>query len=324
MGKIKLNTLIAAVILCLGAAGCEAPAALPEPAGGGVASASNSADPSPAPTASSTQTPTIVADPVFTTTDGLLSFSHPANWSVTADDMSGMPEVYLVKDEAGETVARLDARLKQRAYMGVPGTIPVGVEEPVPGLLAAGAKPVRLILAGSHGQAVGGQSVLFKLQAEGDPEPLGRAAVEIEGAGFYIDFSGFLPLETAAVPPSDEQIIAAVKEFGRSARYGQVKSMIASLKLNQAALNTIVASGQGGCLGARYRYEKLVAVNCQQAKSILSMAETSGTPSGARNMETPDYTCFYASAGEKQSGGADVLCRSKADAQGRSFEAWLK
>ncbi len=324
MGKSKLNTLIAAVILCLGAAACGAPAAQPEPTGGGGASASNSADPTPAPTTSSTPTPSIVADPVFTTADGLLSFSHPADWLVTADDISGTPDVYLVKDEAGETVARLGARIKQRAYISVPGTIPVGVEDPVPGLLAAGAKPVRLVLAGSYGQAVGGQSVLFKLQAAGDPEPLGSAAVELEGAGFYVDFSGFLPLETAAVPPSEEQIIAAVKEFGSSARYSQVKSMIASLKLNQAALNAIVASGQGGCLGARYRYEKLVAVDCQQAKSILSMAETSGTPSGARNMETPDYTCFYASAGEKQRGGPDVLCRSKTDVQGRSFEAWLK
>lgn len=261
---------------------------------------------------------------MFTTADGLLSFAHPANWSVGADDISGASDIYLVKDEAGETVARLGARIKQRAYISVPGTIPAGVEEPVPGLLAAGAKHVRLVLAGSHGQAVGGQSVLFKLQAADDPEPLGSAAVELEGAGFYVDFSGFLPLDTAAVPPSEEQIIEAVKEFGSSPRYGQIKSMISSLTLNQTALDAIVASGQGGCLGARYRYEKLVAVDCQQAKGILSTAETSGTPSGARNMETPDYTCFYASAGEKQGGQADVLCRSKADAQGRSFEAWLK
>jgi hypothetical protein len=41
-------------------------------------------------------------------------------------------------------------------------------------------------------------------------------------------------------------------------------------------------------------------------------------------METPEYTCFYASAGEKQSGQADVLCRSKTGAPARSFEAWLK
>ena len=318
-------TLLAAAILCVSASGCGAPPAASESAESSTASTSSSAAPSPA--AASPEpgpTPTASPDPVFTTADGLLSFSHPVSWSVGPDDVSGAEHAYLVKDEAGEAVARLDARVRQPAFLGVPGTIPVGIEELVPGLLGAGEKPVRLVLAGSFGQAVGGQSALFTLQTQGDPRPLGSAAVELEGAGFYVNFSGGLPLQTAAVPPSEDQIIAAVKEFGSTPRYSQIKSMMASLKLNQAALDTIVAGGQGGCLGARYRYEKLVGVDCAQAKGILSMAETSGTPSGARNMETPTYVCFYASAGEKQGGQADVLCRSKAHTSGPSFEAWLK
>jgi hypothetical protein len=325
MGKRSLKTLLAAAILCVSASGCGAPPAAPESAESSTASTSSSATPSPAAASPEpTPTPTASPDPVFTTADGLLSFSHPVSWSVGPDDVSGAEHAYLVKDEAGETVARLGARVRQLAFMGVPGTIPVGTEEPVPGLLGAGGKPVRLVLAGSFGQAVGGQSVLIKLQAEGDPKPLGSAVVELEGAGFYVDFSAYLPLQTVAVPPSEDQIIAAVKEFGSTPRYSQIKSMMASLRLNQAALDTIVASGQGGCLGARYRYEKLVGVDCAQAKGILSTAETSGTPSGARNMETPHYTCFYASAGEKQGGQADVLCRSKANTSVPSFEAWLK
>lgn len=75
------------------------------------------------------------------------------------------------------------------------------------------------------------------------------------------------------------------------------------------------------CFGARFRYENIAGLSCDEAIAVLDRVEKTGTTNGARNLETSDYLCFYASFVESQEGQADVVCRSKI-LDGVSFEAW--
>lgn len=75
------------------------------------------------------------------------------------------------------------------------------------------------------------------------------------------------------------------------------------------------------CFGARFRYEKVAGLSCDEAIAVLDRVEKTGTTNGARNLETSDYLCFYASFVESQEGQADVICRNKVS-EGVSFEAW--
>jgi hypothetical protein len=80
---------------------------------------------------------------------------------------------------------------------------------------------------------------------------------------------------------------------------------------------------QTECLGARFRYEKLAGISCDEAIAVLDRVQKTGTGEGARNLETDDYLCFYAGFVESRDGQADVICRSKTS-DSVSFEAWKK
>jgi hypothetical protein len=80
---------------------------------------------------------------------------------------------------------------------------------------------------------------------------------------------------------------------------------------------------QTECLGARFRYEKLLGLSCDEAIAVLDRVQKTGTTNGARNLETSDYLCFYASYGESREGQADVMCHSKVT-DSVSFEAWKR
>lgn len=79
---------------------------------------------------------------------------------------------------------------------------------------------------------------------------------------------------------------------------------------------------QAECLGARFRYEKLAGISCDEAIAVLDRVQKTGTTNGARNLETSDYLCFYASYGESREGQADVICHSKVTED--AFEAWKR
>jgi hypothetical protein len=71
-----------------------------------------------------------------------------------------------------------------------------------------------------------------------------------------------------------------------------------------------------------FRYEKLQEISCEDAKATLDRVQKTGT--GARNMETSDYICFYVGYVEWQERQADVICRAESNPTGVKFEAWVK
>lgn len=306
--------------LLLGACGAPATDAGPTttpsdgPTAASMASASVAASPSQMPAA----TPTLdaPADSTFTTPDGSLSFAYPAGWSVNPVD--GQENAYAVVDAAGSERATLRDRLEGLAMASVITGVDIGFRTPVPGIKGPAGQGASVVVQGTWGQAVGGQAAVFALSTDGSADPIGRAAIEVPAGGYYVIFAGLTPLETPTVPPSEEELVSSVKAFAKSPDFAETARVISSLTLHADKVQAV------GCFGARYKYRELNGISCNDAKGTLDRVEKTGTGVGARSMETADYMCFYASAGEKQSGQADVICRNKANPDGISFDAWLK
>ena len=159
---------------------------------------------------------------------------------------------------------------------------------------------------------------MYALATDGSTEPIGRAAIEIPAGGYYVVFSGMTPLTTQTVPPSIDELLVSATTFADSPLFAETAKVMASLTLHPDKVQVV------GCLGAKYKYFKLNGISCDDAKATLDRVEKTGTVSGARNLETADFLCFYASYGEKMSGQADVNCRGKAIPESTSFEAWVK
>lgn len=62
---------------------------------------------------------------------------------------------------------------------------------------------------GVYGQGPGGQGSIYAINSVGDQEPIGRAAVEVSQGGYFVDFSGFVPLRRDVQAPNKEELFAA-------------------------------------------------------------------------------------------------------------------
>lgn len=303
---------------CSGGVDSDPPSAAPAEATT-VAAPSKTAVPGRAPTSTAARTapaPTAPADKTFTTPDGSLSFTHPAAWSVTP--VQGQENSYAVVDGTGVPRATLLDKLEELANASVATGLDTGFKMKVPGIRGPAGEGTSIIVQGLHGQAVGGQSAGYAVATDGSPEPMGRSGVEIAAGGYYVIFMGMVPLDTATVPPTDAELLASATAFANSPTFAETAKVMASLTLDPGKVSAV------GCLGAKYKYRMLTGISCDDAKAALDRVEKTGTPSGARNMETSEFYCFYASYGEKQSGQADVICRHQTTPDTISFEAWVK
>lgn len=318
MGAVGVSLLLA-----LSMAGCNAggpasgDASQPPAASGGATSApaettTTTAAASPSSVPTSTPTPALAT---FTTPDGSLSFTYPPAWKVTA--VAGQSGSYAVTDEAGATRATLRDKLKSLPNVSVPTGLDSGFRARVPGVTGPDGRDVELVVHGVFGQAAGGQGAMYAVSSINDPEPIGRSAVEVTQGGYYVSFSGFAPLRRDVQTLSKEELFSAAAEYAGTAAFGETAKVLTSLRLNT---DKVVKTG---CLGERYRYEKIAGLSCEDAIAVLARVEKTGTVQGARNVETSDYVCFYPSIVESQNGQADVICRSKAS-EAVSFEAWKK
>ena len=274
--------------------------------------AANSATPSP----TLSPTPVVPAEHTFRTPDGSLSFTYPANWSVAA--VTDQPNSYAVTDDTGNERVTLRDRVETLPVLSVTAGIDTGFRAAAPGVSGPTGQGVTVMVQGTFGQAVGSQAAVFALANDGTNEPIGRAAVEVPAGGYYVMFGGMIPLETPTNPPSDAELLASATAFADSPSFAETSKVMASLTLHPDKVQVV------GCLGAKYKYLKLDGISCNDAKATLDRVEKTGTGTGARNMETTDYLCFYASFGDKQTGQADVTCYNKSNPQVPAFEAWVK
>lgn len=335
-GMTKLGAAGVSLLLVLSAAGCSSGGAAAGPASQlstsqpPTASApqdtsgaeTSSAARAPAQTTTAAPSPSPVPTPTpgaavaaFSTPDGSLSFTYPATWKVAP--VAGQSGSYAVIDAAGATRATLRDKIKGLPNLSVPMGLDSGFRAPVPGVSGPGARDVELVVHGIFGQAPGGHGAMYAISSVNDAEPIGRSAVEVSQGGYYVSFSGFVPLRRDVQTLTKEELFSAVAAFSSSAEFRETAKVIQSLRLNTAKVV------QAGCLGARFRYDKISGLSCDEAIAVLARVKKTGTGHGARNLETTDYVCFYAGAMESQSGQADVICRNKT-IDGVSFEARKK
>lgn len=104
---------------------------------------------------------------------------------------------------------------------------------------------------------------------------------------------------------------------GASTQLRKVQAGLLRLQRNTAGVP------QTECLGASFRYEKIIGLSCGEAIAVLDRVQKTGTVQGARNLETNDYLCLYAGYMERRDGQPDVICRHKTTDR-LSFEALRK
>lgn len=265
-----------------------------------------------------TQSPSATAhsSETFTTPDGTLSFTYPAGWKVAPAE--GQANAYTVTDAQGKERAMLRDKVPQLAYLSLGYGFDTGFRSPVPGIKGPAGQDVNLVVQGYPGQAVGSQAAVYGLMPTDSKESLDRSDIEIPAGGYFVSFRGHVPTLEGTSTPSMEQITAAAKTYAESAEFKETAKVITSLVLHSEKVIRV------GCIGVGNRYEKLNGISCDEAQATFDRVYKTGAPAGARSIETSDFICFYASAGEKQSGQADVICRSKNTPDSLSFEMWPK
>ncbi|MCM0616602.1 hypothetical protein MOD31_11255 [Paenarthrobacter sp. TYUT067] len=306
--------LAAALALVLSACSNEA---TPPAANGPLPGASTSSAPSPSATPLSTsQSPSATprSGETFTTADGTLSFRYPTGWTVTPAE--GENNAYTVVDAQGKERAVLRDKVSTLANLSLGYGFDTGFSSPVPGIKGPAGQDVNLVVQGYPGQGIGSQAAVYGLMAVNSKESLDRSDIEIPAGGYFVSFRGHAPTLEGANTPSMEQITAAAKTYAESAEFQETAKAITSLVLHPEKVTRV------GCIGGGNRYEKLNGISCDEAQATFDRVYKTGAPAGARSIETSDFICFYASAGEKQTGQADVICRSKTTPDSLSFEMW--
>lgn len=262
----------------------------------------------------------------FTSPDGALAFRYPEGWTVAATDhASDGIRQWDVHDSHGERALSLSVR-PEGPVVSPPMTPVLLPQGKIPGMVDVLGKPVQAAVGASPGQAVGvNVHVLYGMTSATGADPVfGNLRW---GEGKVISFTGHE--ETG---PNDQVDLATEAEnFAAGARFRhEILPILQSFTATSAPTDPddetdgpTATSGaetddspgaaEASCLGTDYAYENLHGVGCQQAKEILQEVSDTGEPIGARGQRTAQYHCFWSSAGEKQTGAADVLCRDRAD-----------
>lgn len=276
--------------------------------------ASPAADPSPTARAE----PAVALSQSFTSPDGSLSFGYPADWTVTIPEgNSEEVKQWNLTDAAGERVLSLTVRPNEDMYKVSPPLTPTVIPQgQIPGTVDQIGTPTVAAVATSPGQSRGvNASVLYGMTSATGADPVFG---DIRwGNGYLLSFSGH-----QMIGANDQvDMPAEAEQFAASARFRtQILPVLQSLTATPVPGET----GEGtpgapapavgtACAGVHYSYENLQGVTCQEAKAILQVVSDTGEPIGARGRRTAEYHCFWSSAGEREAGMADVLCRDRAD-----------
>jgi hypothetical protein len=269
----------------------------------------------------------VALEQTFTSPDGALSFGYPTGWTVTVpQDTSEEVRRWVVSDAAGEQVLSLSVRPDEDMYKVSPPLTPIVIPQgQVPGVVDKLGTPAVAAVAASPGQSVGGNaSVLYGMTSATGANPIFG---DLQwGKGYLLSFTGHQMLG----PNTEVDMAAEAEQFATSTRFRtQILPILHSLTAATAPASvgqeapggspapTAAPEGstEATCVGLQYTYDNLHGITCQEAKAILQIVTDTGEPIGARGQRTPEYHCFWSSAGERDAGHADVECKAL-DAEG--------
>ncbi|MHA7209511.1 hypothetical protein [Arthrobacter sp. MDT1-65] len=114
-----------------------------------------------------------------------------------------------------------------------------------------------------------------------------------------------------------DDLTAAADQFTASSEFrSQILPIIQSLTASAAPAPGGVApeaAGESTCGGARFVYENLQGVTCEEAKFVLQEVLDTGAPQGARSRITDDFECYETSYVERTEGLPDMTCWALTD-----------
>lgn len=271
-----------------------------------------SAKPSVKPAPSPASTPTSIPSPknaavlneTFTSPDGTLSFRYPTGWTVTPtldeQNRGTIRKSWTLADAGGQPVLALSVRTWEAPF-GIAPLTTVLPQGPVPGVVDGLGMPSQAVVAASPGQSLGADGGLHYGMAAGTGADTTLFDLRW-GNDYLLSFGGGRMLG-----PNDQvDLKAEAEQFAASPRFrNQILPIIQSLTASSPpAPGEVTAS----CVGARFTYQGLQGVTCDEAKSILQTVLDTGRPLGARSQVTADFECYESSYVEKTEGSPDVMC----------------
>ncbi|MFI7744626.1 hypothetical protein [Kocuria rhizosphaericola] len=260
-------------------------------------------------------------DQTFTSPDGTLSFRYPTGWTVT-DTMDEqyrdtIHRTWTLHDTDGQDVLALNVR-SWTAPAGPPPLVAILPQGAVPGVLDGLGTPSQAIVAATPGQSVGVNGSLIYGMAAGTGADTTLFDLRW-GNDYLLSFSGGMELG-----PNDQvDLEAEAEQFAASSRFRNeilpiIQSLTASSPPTPGEADTSMGSetpaeapedlSASTCVGAKYTYENLQGITCDEAKSIMQVTMDTGKPAGARSHVTPDYECYESSYVERTEGSPEMLC----------------
>lgn len=328
LGEIMKAALpVAAAIACLiSLTGCSSPEAnTPSPTPSASAEPSPSpeettaapATPSPTPAATTTspptEQPTAQLTETFASEDGALAFRYPAGWTVseTSNEQSSQNTAHRTW-EVTDPTGQITLRLSISAGIAPIGSAPLTAilpQGPIPGASEHVAKGVRAVVAASPGQALGANGFLFFGMAADSGGDTFMFHLPW-GPNHHLYFTG-----TKELGPSDQLDLGAeAVKFAEDPQFRteilpMIQSLTAAAPPPWGRTSSIPAApAVGECVGAKYTYQNLQGVSCDEAKSILQTVLDTGEPFGARSQVTPEYECYESSYVEQTNGLPLITC----------------
>ncbi|MFC9353252.1 hypothetical protein [Arthrobacter sp. NPDC057013] len=172
--------------------------------------------------------------------------------------------------------------------------------------------PSQAVVAASPGQDVGANGGLHYGMAAGTGADTTLFDLRW-GNDYLLSFSGGQELG----PNTRVDLKAEADQFAASPRFrNQILPIIQSLTASAPpAPSELTVS----CVGARFTYQNLAGVTCEEAKSILQTVLDTGRPLGAGSQVTADYECYEASYVERNEGSPDMTCWARSDEGSRDY-----
>jgi hypothetical protein len=245
----------------------------------------------------------------FTSPDGTLSFRYPTGWTVTSTLGERHRDIirksWTLTDAEGQSVLGLSVRTWE-APIGTAPLTTVLPQGPISGVMDGLGMPSQAVVAASPGQSVGANGGLHYGMAAGTGADTTLFDLRW-GNDYLLSFAGGRELG----PNNQVDLKAEAEQFAASPRFrNQILPIIQSLTASSPPAPDEMTAN---CVGARFNYQNLQGVTCDEAKSILQTVLYTGRPLGARSQVTDDYECYETSYGEQIEGAPDMKCWARND-----------
>lgn len=280
------------------------PPAKPAPSPAVKPPARPASSPAAAPTSIPSPKNDAVLNETFTTPDGTLSFRYPTGWTVTPtldERYRGIiRKAWTLTDSGGQSVLGLIVR-SWEAPLGTAPLTTVLPQGPISGVVDGLGMPSQAVVAASPGQSVGVNGGLHYGMAAGTGADTTLFDLRW-GNDYLLSFGGGWELG----PNTEVDLKAEAEQFAASPRFrNQILPIIRSLTASSPP-------GPGemtaGCVGARFTYQNLQGITCDEAKSILQTVLDTGRPLGARSQVTANFECYESSYVEQTEGSPEMMC----------------